>query len=261
MSPTAPQQIADIANLVLAISALAITVAGQLGTPRPAYARSWVFFGLAAVALLAHAMLDMGGPGAAQGSRLVELATTALLTTAFVFLYGADRAGIRRIQDAADRDPLTGLYNRRAFSILAGDQLQGTVAHAGSCALAVLDLDGFKALNDTYGHQAGDQGLQLVASAVRANLRPHDVAGRYGGDEFIILLDRCEAEEAQRICARLLRSVVLLSVAAGRQLTFSCGVSTAPDDGHDLRDLIAAADRQLIEIKRTGKNAVRAIGA
>lgn len=256
MPPSAVEQIANVADLALAISSLAITIAGQLATPRPAYARSWVFFGLATVGLLAHAMLGMAGPIASEASRIVELATVALLTVAFVFLYGADRAGIRRIQDAADRDSLTGLYNRRAFTMLAEERLQRALEHDGRCAVAVLDLDGFKALNDTQGHQAGDRGLLLVANAIRANIRPSDVAARYGGDEFIILFDRCEAEEAQAICTRLLRSVVLLSVAGGRQLTFSCGVSMAPDDGHDLRDLIAIADRHLIGIKQTGKNAV-----
>lgn len=260
MSSSAIQQAGEVAALVLAISSLAITIAGQLGTPRPAYARSWVFFGLATVGLVAHAMLGMGGASMAGASSLVELATVALLTVAFAFLYGADRVGIGRIQDAADRDPLTGLYNRRAFSLLAEERLLRSVEHGGHSAVAILDLDGFKALNDAQGHQAGDRGLQLVASAIRANVRPSDVAARYGGDEFIVLFDRCEAAEAETICARLLRSVVLLSLAAGRQLTFSCGVSIAPADGRDLRDLIATADHQLIQIKRSGKNAVRMVG-
>ncbi|MDE3111876.1 MAG: GGDEF domain-containing protein [Chloroflexota bacterium] len=260
MSSSAIQQAGDVAGLVLAISSLAITIAGQLGTPRPAYARSWVFFGLATVGLLAHAMLDMGGVPLMEASRVVELGTIALLTVAFAFMYGADRVGIGKIQDAADRDSLTGLFNRRAFGVLADECLVRTVEHGGHCAVAILDLDGFKALNDAEGHQAGDRGLQLVASAIRANVRPSDVAARYGGDEFIVLFDRCEATEAEMICARLLRSVVLLSVASGRQLTFSCGVSIAPADGRDLRDLIATADRQLIEVKRTGKNAVRTVG-
>jgi diguanylate cyclase (GGDEF)-like protein len=103
--------------------------------------------------------------------------------------------------------------------------------------------------------------LQLVAGAIRANVRPGDLAGRYGGDEFVMLLDRCEADEAKRVCARVLRSVVMLSLAAGRQLTLSIGIAVSPDSGTDLRDLIASADRQLLEVKRAGKNAMRVAGA
>jgi diguanylate cyclase (GGDEF)-like protein len=252
------QQLAGAANLALAVSILALTVARQTGTRRPAYTRSWIFFGLAAGTLLAHAAFDLAGPAFRDASRIAEVATTALLSVAFVFLYGADREGIDRIQDQADRDGLTGLYNARAFSSQAAERLERTIENGGRCAVAMLDLDGFKDLNDTLGHQAGDRMLQLVGSAIRANVRPHDLTARYGGDEFVVLLDRCEAEEAKRVCARILRSVVMLTLAAGKQITISCGVSVAPENGIDLRDLIANADKQLISVKRSGKNAVSA---
>lgn len=250
-------QLAGAANLGLAVSILALTVARQTGSPRPQYTRSWIFFGLAACTLAAHAAFDLAGAAMADMSRIAEVATTAFLSVAFVFLYGADREGINKLQEAAERDGLTGLYDLRAFSALATDRLERTVENGGKCAVAILDLDGFKDLNDSLGHQAGDRMLQLVASAIRANVRPHDITGRYGGDEFVILLDRCEADEAKRVCTRILRSVVMLSLAAGRQLTLSCGVSVAPDHGTHLRDLIANADGQLLGVKRTGKNAVR----
>lgn len=252
------QQLAGAANLALAVSILALTVARQTGSPRPAYTRSWIFFGLAAVTLLARASFDLVGPSMQDAARVADVATTALLSVAFIFLYGADRDGIRRLQDEAERDGLTDLYDLRAFTALARDRLERTMENGGRCAVAILDLDAFKELNDTLGHQAGDRMLQLVASAIRANVRPHDIAARYGGDEFVVLLDRCEADEAKRVCARVLRSVVMLSLAAGKQLTLSCGVSVAPDHGTDLRDLIANADKQLISVKRSGKNAVRA---
>lgn len=250
------QQLAGAANLALAVSILALTVARQTGSARPAYTRSWIFFGLAAVTLAAHAAFDLAGPTMQNWSSLAEVGTTALLSVAFIFLYGADREGINRLQEAAERDGLTGLYDLRAFSALAGERLERALESGGHCAVAILDLDGFKGLNDTLGHQAGDRMLQLVASAIRANVRPHDLTGRYGGDEFVILLDRCEAEEAKRVCARVLRSVVMLSLAAGRQITLSCGISVSPGHGTDLRDLIASADKQLLRVKRSGKNAV-----
>jgi diguanylate cyclase (GGDEF)-like protein len=252
------QQLAGAANLGLAVSILALTVARQMGAARPAYTRSWIFFGLAAVTLAARAGFDIAGPGMESFARIADVATTALLSVAFIFLYGADREGIDRLQEAAERDGLTGLYDLRAFSTLAFERLDRARENGGHCAVAILDVDGFKSLNDSLGHQAGDRMLQLVASAIRANVRPHDLTGRYGGDEFVILLDRCEAEEAKQVCARVLRSVVMLTLAAGRQLTLSCGIAVSPGHGTDLRDLIANADRQLLQVKRSGKNAVSA---
>lgn len=258
---TALPQVSGTANLALAVSILALTVARQLGSPRPQYTRSWAFFGLAAMTLLAHASFDLAGPSMAGHSRLAEVATTALLSVAFIFLYGADRDGIDRMKNAAEHDHLTGLFNVRTFNALAGDRLERAIANGGRCAVAILDLDGFKEVNDLLGHQAGDRMLQLVGSAIRANVRPHDIAARYGGDEFVILLDRCERDEAKRICDRIRRSVVMLSVAAGRQITLSCGLSGAPANGTDLSDLVHHADKQLIGVKRTGKNAVSAVAS
>src|SRR6266508_2996272 len=147
-------QLTDAANLALALSILAITIARQIGSPRPAYTRSWVFFGLAAITLVAHSMLDLAGGSMEQAARLAELATTALLSVAFIFLYGADRDGLRRIQDAAERDGLTGLYNLQLFTALGTDRLERTLERGGHCAVAIFDLDEFKDLNDTLGHQA-----------------------------------------------------------------------------------------------------------
>lgn len=254
-------QFAGAANLALAVSILALTVARQVGSPRPQYTRSWVFFGLAAVTLLARASFDLAGPTMSGFSSIADVATTALLSVAFVFLYGADREGIDRMKDAADHDHLTGLLNLRAFGILAAERLDRTLENGGRCAVAILDLDGFKEVNDTLGHQAGDRLLQIVGSAIRANVRPHDIAARYAGDEFVVFLDRCEADEAKRVCDRIRRSVVMLSLAAGKQLTLSCGVSVASDGEADLRDLIHRADKQLIGVKRAGKNAVSAIAS
>ena len=251
------QQIAGAANLALAVSIIALTVARQTGASRPRYTRSWAFFGLAAVTLLMHAAFDLAGPAMSDLSRMAEVATTALLSVAFVFLYGADREGIDRIQDAAERDALTNLFRRTAFEMIAKERLERTVLNDGHAAVAILDLDGFKKVNDTLGHQAGDRVLQLAATAIRANLRPHDIAARWGGDEFVILLDRCQIDEAARVCDRIVRSIGMLSLANGAQVTFSCGLAVAPDHGTDLRDLVHRADEELLGVKRAGKNAVR----
>lgn len=254
-------QLTSVLNLALAVSIIALTVARQVGSPRPQHTRSWAFFGLAAVTLLAHASFDLAGPAMSDFSRVAEVGTTALLSVGLIFLYGADREGIDRMKDDADHDHVTGLLNLRAFGVLAAERLERTLDNGGRCAVAIIDLDGFKQVNDTLGHQAGDRMLQIVGSAIRANLRPHDLPARYGGDEFVILLDRCDADEARRVCDRIRRSVVMLSLAAGRQVTLSCGVSMAPNGGTDLRDLIHHADEQLIGVKGAGKNAVSAVAS
>jgi diguanylate cyclase (GGDEF)-like protein len=250
-------ELAAIADLSLAVSILALTVARQLGSARPAYTRSWIFFGFAAAALLARSTLELAGGPARDLAQIAQVATTGLLGVGFMFLYGADREGIERIQDQAERDHLTGLHNVRAFAAASRERLTRISANGGRAAVAILDLDEFKAINDTHGHQMGDRILQLVGGAIRANIRPHDLAARYGGDEFVLLLDRCEAEEAKQVCTRILRSVVMLSHAAGRQVSLSCGIAIAPDSGTELRDLIARADEQLLAVKRAGRGAVR----
>jgi diguanylate cyclase (GGDEF)-like protein len=130
----------------------------------------------------------------------------------------------------------------------------------GPSALAVVDLDGFKAVNDSHGHPAGDRVLELVASAIRANLRANDVAGRYGGDEFVIYLGDCGVENALRIMERIRAIVAGVTSASGTGVTASVGLAIARD-GQDLEDLIRTADRALIAVKRSGKDQLLVAGA
>lgn len=254
-------QLAAPANFAFAIAILALTLSTQIGSYRPSHTRSWLFFRLASVALILHAATELLGAGASELSSLAEVATTALLSVGFVLLYGADRQGQERVQQEAEEDPLTRLYNRRVFASLATARLERTLEHGGKCCIVLLDLDGFKQLNDAQGHQAGDQMLQLVAMAIRANLRPADLAARHGGDEFALLLDRCGAEEADRVVRRVMRSVVMMSTASGAQITVSGGIAVAPASGTDIRDLLHRADKMLLAVKRGGKDDVRVASA
>lgn len=241
------------ANIGVALAILALTLSAFRRGGR--HGRSWVFFAAASIGLALNAVSDtLGVPFLGQVS---ELVFTSLLAVGFAFLYGQDRDDMERAEELAATDPLTSLYNMRAFREQVGARIDETRRHAGRCAVAILDLDEFKALNDTQGHAAGDRVLQLVATATRSGLRPHDIAARYGGDEFVLFLDRCDAAEAKRVVRRITTSVNALSDAVRGGVTVSAGVASFPAHGSDLATLLEAADAVLLEIKRTGRNDVR----
>ena len=163
---------------------------------------------------------------------------------------------MRTIETHAERDATTGLLNRRAFRDAASAILARRDPSRGS-VLAVLDLDGFKAVNDSRGHPAGDQILELVAAAIRTNLRVRDVAGRYGGDEFVIFLSDCGLPEAERILQRVRKIISSVSTATGSAVTASVGLVASDRAGDRLDDLIRAADHALLDSKHSGKDQLR----
>lgn len=250
-----------LANFAIAISIVALTLSAQRVRRRPVHAQSWLFFGAAAITLAIHTGLDLAGPAYGGWSSLAEVLTTALLGVGFVRLYGADRDGVQGLQADAAEDGLTGLLNLRSFKAEARGRVARTVERGGHCAIAIFDLDGFKRVNDTQGHPAGDRVLGAVANAIRANLRASDIAGRYGGDEFVILLDRADRAEARRIVQRMRWSVELLTSAAGGKVSLSCGIAICPESGTDVGVLIHRADAMLLAVKRGGKNDVRLAAA
>lgn len=252
---TPAEQLFAGASLALALSILGMTLSTFRGR-RPRHVRSWMFFGLASITLVATTGLQAIGIGEGL-TPLLQLLTTALLAVGFAFLYGADQNEMRRVQDQAERDAMTGLYNRATFQRIAAERLERAQRNAGRCAVAVMDLDGFKRLNDTQGHAAGDHVLQMVARAMAATLRSSDVAGRYGGDEFVIFLDRCDADEARSIVQRIRASTIALSQSVGGGISLSAGIAPFPEGGRDVDTLIRAADMTLLSVKRAGKNDVQ----
>jgi diguanylate cyclase (GGDEF)-like protein len=158
----------------------------------------------------------------------------------------------------ATRDSLTGLANRRLFD----ESLQREVARSQRLAtplsLLVLDVDHFKQVNDTYGHQTGDAVLREVADALVANTKNYDVAARYGGDEFVVLLPGCSRDDAMRVAERV-RNGIARAVGEA-PVTISAGVATVPDNANDAERLMAAADAALYEAKRTGRDRVAGSG-
>jgi diguanylate cyclase (GGDEF)-like protein len=243
------------ANVALSISIFALTVSSLRNRRGPAHGRSWLFFAAASLTLLAHAIVEALEPTSPEVAGVFEIATVSLLGGGLVLLYGADRDELRRLQGAAERDPMTQLYNLQVFRTLADARLSTTAATA--LAVAVLDLDSFKDVNDTFGHPAGDRTLRLVATAIRASLRASDIAARYGGDEFVLLLDGCDGASAERILHRIRSTVAALSTAAGEPVSLSAGIASSPECGRAIDELIQRADAALLLAKRGGKNDVR----
>ena len=164
----------------------------------------------------------------------------------------------------AAHDPLTGLFNRRYFERRLREESAHARRHRRPFALVMIDLDHFKLVNDTYGHDSGDRVLRHVAEVTTGHLREDDIACRYGGEEFVLLL-RATSTMAARIVANRLRAALAAKpIALGpkgepRHVTFSAGVAAADDaNGFAVDGIMARADQALYRAKRGGRNRVEA---
>ncbi len=166
-----------------------------------------------------------------------------------------------RLRRTSEEDGLTGLANRRAFDRLLRREADITARYGGAFVILVLDLDGFKQVNDRLGHAAGDALLRSVGTAMRASLRASDTAARLGGDEFAVLLPRSNSDAAEHVVRRLAEAVATLPTPV--PLTFCCGILEAIAGGLSApspESLMARADELLYAAKesRPGGRAVAA---
>jgi len=165
-----------------------------------------------------------------------------------------DRIGVLRAfaksQAQASTDPLTGMLNRRSFE----NEVSKRLREGADLAVAYCDLDHFKDLNDTYGHDAGDRALRLFSKVVRDSLRDHDVAGRWGGEEFVIMFDDSDSSTAAAALDRL-RQHLSVTVAGGSTPAFTASFGVADTSmTNDLEELVNMADEALLHAKKTGRN-------
>lgn len=169
-----------------------------------------------------------------------------------------------RLQRLAITDPLTEIYNRRQFFALAEVELKRAVRSRRPFAILLLDIDHFKAVNDRYGHLAGDQVLQQTVTRFQEHLRPYDIIARYGGDEFVILLPETELPTAYEIAGRLRRcmaSAAFVTQSGPVAVTTSIGVSEYDSSTHSSVDgLVDRADQALYDAKQQGRDRVCAWG-
>ncbi len=168
-------------------------------------------------------------------------------------------------RNLADRDPLTGFFNHRYLHERLSEEVLRAVRTRRPLSVVMLDLDDFKVVNDTYGHVYGDKVLVHVAGRIRATLRASDVAARYGGDEFALILPETGREDAEAVAARILADFEASPFSADGRLPFtigaSIGVASHPRDGRSATDLIAVADGGLYAAKDGGGNRVAAAHA
>ena len=164
-----------------------------------------------------------------------------------------------RLAELSRSDSLTGLYNRRHWQERLDEELLRLRRRPSPMSLLMFDLDHFKRVNDEHGHQAGDQVLRKVGELVRATLRRTDVAGRYGGEEFAVLLPETDLEGALLVAERLREAAETTPVATAEnhiRFTISAGVAEWHPDIDSSEALVAAADRALYEAKHGGRNRV-----
>jgi diguanylate cyclase (GGDEF)-like protein len=161
---------------------------------------------------------------------------------------------LQQVQRLAETDGLTGLANRRTFETTLERELSRSARSGEPVTLVMVDVDHFKKLNDTYGHQAGDEVLERVAAVLASACRDFDTAARYGGEEFAVILPACSSSESLVVAERLRESIAAIETVTA--VTASAGVATFPAHGADPEGLIKAADEALYESKRAGRNRV-----
>jgi diguanylate cyclase (GGDEF)-like protein len=163
------------------------------------------------------------------------------------------------IQQTAITDELTGLYNRRGLFELGRREVERSLRFGRQLPLLMIDIDFFKEINDTFGHLIGDQVLRVLAQRFKRNVREIDIVGRYGGEEFVILLLENDLPTAQMIAERLRLLISSIPVHTDRgpvSATVSMGISAVAEDIRDLPTLLQRADEALFTAKSSGRNRI-----
>ncbi len=195
--------------------------------------------------------------GSGTDARTDELVVLARAADVLISANLAEHRLNAEIRKIADYDGLTGLLNRRAFTE-RGARIVASLSERGkTCAVAMADIDFFKAVNDTHGHAAGDEALRKLAAVIGSALRSSDRACRYGGEEFALLLPEAGADTAREIAERLRKSVEAMSfVHQDREISFTISIGVHSSVGLDLETGLLRADEALYEAKRSGRNRV-----
>jgi diguanylate cyclase (GGDEF)-like protein len=211
-----------------------------------------------------------GAVGLGSGIAVVMTAQpwwTPLLIVTVLALHGG--LLMPHFRDASRSDAKTGLFNAAFWAKLMSDELVRSRRLGGTVGVLVLDLDHFKRVNDSYGHLAGDVVLRAVADAIKHSVRGHDMVGRYGGEEFTVLLPELDVHGVRHAAERVRAAVARVAVSApgldrNEQviggLTASVGAAVFPDHAEDGTSLLLAADAALYEAKRAGRDRTRIAG-
>jgi len=181
-----------------------------------------------------------------------EVESLTLRVTQMVSL----RQTMERLRSEADLDHLTGLANRRRFRLALTREVERWRRYGVPCALLLLDIDYMKAINDRFGHPAGDMVIRQVASTLTKVLRDNDTAARLGGEEFALLLASVDADKAAVAAERLRHILAEQAVEGVGNFSVSIGVAACPANADSERTLYSASDRALYVAKNDGRNRV-----
>ncbi|NQF16357.1 GGDEF domain-containing protein [Brevibacillus sp. HB1.3] len=173
-----------------------------------------------------------------------------LLSRAIRFALTNIKKKTEQLAHDARTDPLTGLTNRRTLE----ETMQKWIAEQIPFSIMMMDLDRFKAINDTYGHQAGDEVLRHFATIISSSLRPDDVSCRFGGEEFVVLVSHAGLEEAYQVAERIRRALETRTNPIGQPLTVSQGIAHYPSHAVSPEGLLHVADEAMYKAKRAGRN-------
>jgi diguanylate cyclase (GGDEF)-like protein len=199
------------------------------------------------------AMLQRARPWGVLAAGILTSIVLFILTVALV-------AAWNRAHHLSMRDPLTGLYNRRYLEETMGRELPRARRLGESVGVIVLDIDHFKLLNDTYGHDAGDLVLERTGELLRAATRDSDIACRFGGEEFAVILPGATLLVARNRAEAIRASLEAMRIDFGGKLigplTVSAGVASMPPHGQDWTYVLHQADRALYTAKQSGRNKV-----
>jgi diguanylate cyclase (GGDEF)-like protein len=221
--------------------------------------RDGVTFLVAAAAILgtfAGALLE--DAGVSIRAMLFNRGMTLIVIVGIAFLLNRVTASQRQLLHVATTDPLTGIFNRRHFmALLAREQLRAD-RYGTSFSLLMLDIDHFKRVNDTYGHPIGDEAIKALTGAAAKFLRPTDLLGRFGGEEFVIMLPHADEAGAVLAAERVREAVARVVVPAGNQaVSFTVSIGIAAYLRNSSTDkLIECADQALYAAKAGGRNQV-----
>jgi diguanylate cyclase (GGDEF)-like protein len=189
-------------------------------------------------------------------AQLAPMLLVAYITT----MFSSDiRFGLNRARLLSETDDLTGLYNMRGFSIIAGRLFGQAMRYNRPAGLLMIDSDNLKAVNDAHGHEAWNRLLRMVAKCVETELRHTDVLARYGGDEFLVLLPETAPDRAAEVAQRIANAVAAAPLEfEGRRIasSVSIGLACYPEDGRSIDALQSRADRAMYLAKEQGRNRV-----
>ena len=172
----------------------------------------------------------------------------------------ADQAAVAlnkaQLWDMAVTDSLTGLYVRRYFMVKLQEELHRAQRYNNILSVVMADLDRFKNINDSYGHDAGDRVLKTIGKFLQQNVRDVDVVARYGGEEFVIMIPEAANDAAHILSERVRKNLAGMKFENLPPITVSLGIATFPHDGMDAEDLIRKADAAMYAAKRAGRNRI-----